>query len=63
MSQQWKVFTLRYYRNLKILRISRPVLLWCNFQSEHVAAGERVQPKILSEHLHFKLLKARFTFT
>jgi len=32
------------------------VLLSVNFQSEHVAAGVRVQTMILSEHLHLKPL-------
>jgi len=44
------MFKQRYYRNINILRLSRPVLLSGNLQSEHVAAGESVQTKILSEH-------------
>jgi len=40
MSQQWKGFKQRYYRNLNNLSLFRPVLLSGNVQSEHVAAGE-----------------------
>jgi len=32
------------------------MLLSGNVQSDHVAAGERVQTTILSEHKHFKPL-------
>jgi len=32
------------------------VLLSCNFQSEHVAAGVMFKTTILSEPYHFKLL-------
>ena len=42
-------FKQRYYRNINTLRLCRPVLLSGNFQSEHVAAGENVETKILSE--------------
>jgi len=42
-------FQKRYYRNINILSICRPVLLSGNFQSEHVAAGEVVQTTKLSE--------------
>jgi len=37
----------RYYRDINTLSLSRPVLLLGNFQSEHVAAGEKFQKKIL----------------
>jgi len=50
MSQQWKVFKQRYYRNTNTFSLRRPVLLSVTAQSEHAAAGERVQTKILSEH-------------
>jgi len=33
-----------------IVSLCMPALLSGNFQSEHVAAGESVQTKILSEH-------------
>jgi len=39
MSQKWKVFKQRYYRNLNTLRICRPVPLSGNVQSEHVEVG------------------------
>ena len=48
MSQQRKVFKQRYYRKVNILSYRRPVLLSGNIQSEHVAAGEIDQTKILS---------------
>jgi len=38
---------------MNTLRVCRPGLLSGNVQSEHVAAGEIVQSRILSEHLHF----------
>jgi len=50
MSQQRKAFTQRYYRNINTLSFCRQVLLSGNVQSEHVAAGERDQTKILTEH-------------
>ena len=37
------------HRNIKTLRLCRPVLLSCNFQSEHFASVESVQTMILSE--------------
>jgi len=40
MSHQWKLFKQRYYRNLNILILCRPVLLSGNVQSEHDATGE-----------------------
>jgi len=49
MSYQGNVFKQRYYRNINTLRVSRPVLISGNFQSEHVAAGKSVQTTILSE--------------
>jgi len=48
MSQQGKGSKKRYYRNLNILSLCRPVLLSGNVQSEHVATGEIVQTTILS---------------
>jgi len=56
MSQQGKVFKQRYYRTFNNLSLCRPVLLTGNVQSERVAAGDRVQTKILSELLNFKPL-------
>ena len=49
MSQQVEMFKQLYYRNVNVLSLFRPVLLSGNFQSEHVAAGERFQTMILSE--------------
>jgi len=49
MSQQWKGYKQRYYRNLNNLNLCMPVLLSGNIQSEHVAAVESVQTKILLE--------------
>ena len=43
MLHQWKVFKQRYYLYINNLRICRPVLISSNVQSEHVAAGEKVQ--------------------
>jgi len=43
MSQQGKGFKQRYYRNIKNFRLCRRVLHSGNFQSEHVATGERDQ--------------------
>jgi len=40
MSQQWKSFKQRYYRNINTLSLCRPVLLSGNLQSENVAAGK-----------------------
>jgi len=37
------MFKQRYCRNINILSLGRAVLLSGNVQSEHVAAGERVQ--------------------
>ena len=45
MSQQWKVFKERYYRNPNILSLCMPVLLSGNVQSEHVTAGEIFQKR------------------
>ena len=45
MSQQWKEFKQRYYRNLNNLCLCRPVILSSNVQSEHVAAVEFVQKR------------------
>ena len=56
MSQQWKAFIQRYYLNFNNLSLCRAVLLSCNFQSEHVAAGVMFKTTILSEPYHFKLL-------
>jgi len=50
MSQNGEVFKQRYYRNLNTLSHSRPELFSGKFQSEHVAAGEMFQSKLLSEH-------------
>jgi len=49
MLQQVNMIKQRYYRNINNLRICRPVLLSGNVQSEHVAAGEKVETTILSE--------------
>jgi len=46
----------RYNQKLNTLSFYRPVLLSGYVQSEHVATGERVQARILSETLHFKSL-------
>jgi len=54
MSQQGNGFKQRYYRNFNTLSLCRPVLLSGNVQSEHVAAREIVQTKILSETEHIK---------
>jgi len=43
MSQQWKWFKQRYYRNINPWSICRPVLLSGNVQYEYVAACEIVQ--------------------
>jgi len=56
MSQQGKGFKQRYYRNIYNLSLCRPGLLSGNVQSEHVAGGEQVVTKILTEHEHFKTL-------
>ena len=45
MSQQWKGFKQRYYRNINSLRLCRPVLLSGSVQSEHVAAGKVFKPQ------------------
>jgi len=50
MSQQGIGVKQRYYGNINNLSLCRPVLLSGNFQSEHVAARERVQSTILWEH-------------
>jgi len=50
MPQQGKSFKQTYYRNINSLRLCRQVLLTGNFQSEHAAAAERFQTKILSDH-------------
>jgi len=50
MSQQCKEFKQLYYGNNNTVSLCRPVLRSGNIQSEHVAAVERVQTKILSEH-------------
>jgi len=44
------MFKQRYYRNIKYLSFSRPLLLSGNVQFEHVAAGNVVQTTILLEH-------------
>jgi len=44
------------FRKINTLSLCRPVLLSCNVQSEHVAAGETVQTTILLEPYHFKPL-------
>jgi len=44
------LFKQRFYRIINTLRTCRPVLLSGNAQSEHVAEGESVVTKILSEH-------------
>jgi len=49
MSQNWKVFKQRYYRNINTLSPCRTVLLSGNVQSGNFAAGERVETTILSE--------------
>jgi len=54
MTQKWKVFQQRYYRDINTLRPFRPVLLSGNVQSEKVAAEESVQKTILLEPYHFK---------
>jgi len=61
MSEQEKGLKQRYYGNIYNLSFSSPVLLWDNFQFEHVATGERFQTKILTAHLHFKPLYASVT--
>ena len=38
--EEGKMVKERYYRNINILTLCRPVLLLGNVQSEHVAAGE-----------------------
>jgi len=50
MSQQGKYLKQRYYRNLNTLSLCRLVLLSGKIQTEHVAAGEKVQTTILLEH-------------
>jgi len=50
MSQKGKINKQRFYRNINNLSQCRPVLLSANVQSEHVAAEESVQTRILSEH-------------
>jgi len=40
----------RYFRNINILSLCRPVFLSGNVEFEHVAAGESVQTMILSKH-------------
>jgi len=40
MSQQGLLFKQRYYWNINIFTLCRPVLLSVNFESEQVAAGE-----------------------
>jgi len=45
MPQQGKCFKQRYYRKINTLSICSPVLLSGNVQSEHAAAGERVQKR------------------
>jgi len=50
MSQEGKLFKQRYYWNIYTLTLCRPVLLSSDLQSEHVAAGERLQTTMLSEH-------------
>jgi len=47
MSQQGIGVKQPYYGNITNLGFCRPVLLSGNVQPEHVAAGERVQTKIL----------------
>jgi len=42
-------FKQRYYRNINILRLCRPVSLSGNVQSEHIASVEIVQTMILSD--------------
>jgi len=44
------MFKQRYYRNINLLSLCRPVLLSGNVQSEHVAVGESFQTTILSEN-------------
>jgi len=50
MSQKRKFFKQGYYRYINNLSLCRPVLLSGNVQSEHVAAVEKSQRTILSEH-------------
>jgi len=50
MPQQGMVFKQRYYQNMNNLSLCRAVLLSGNAQSGHVAARERFQTTILSEH-------------
>jgi len=45
MSQQWKGFKQRYYRNLNNESLCRAGLLSGNDQSEHVATVEMVQQR------------------
>jgi len=40
----------KYYRNINNLSLCRPMLPSGNVQSEYVAAGERIQSMIFSEH-------------
>ena len=54
MSQQGKGFKQRCYCNIYTLSLCRPVLLSDNIQTLHVVPGERIQTKILWEHLQFK---------
>jgi len=39
------VFKQRYYGNVNALSLCRPVLLSGNFESEHVASGERYKQR------------------
>jgi len=50
MSQQGKFFKQRYYRNINTLNLCKPVLLSGNVKSEYLAAEERVQTTLLTEH-------------
>jgi len=45
MSQKWKSFKQRYYRNINNLILRRPVLLSGNVKSVHVAAGKVIKQR------------------
>ena len=45
MSQQWKWYKQRYYRNINTLSLCRPGLLSGTNQSEHVEAGKNFKQR------------------
>jgi len=57
ISQETKAFNQRYYRNNNNLGLCRTVLLSDNFESEHFAAEEIVQKKVLMEKKNLNLFR------